>query len=65
MKDEKWIKEQLLDRFLRYVKIDTKSDSHKTGVIPSTSCQWDLLNLLKSVFAKKAISSLNLKLVER
>jgi tripeptide aminopeptidase len=60
MKDEKWLKEQLLDKFLRYVKIDTKSDPHKTGVIPSTMCQWDLLNLLKKELEELGISKISL-----
>ncbi len=60
MKDEKWIKEQLLDKFLRYVKIDTKSDPHNTKVIPSTQCQWDLLNLLKSELKELGIDKITL-----
>jgi tripeptide aminopeptidase len=35
----------LLERFLRYVQIDTRSDAHSTTT-PSTACQWDLLRLL-------------------
>lgn len=38
-------KEALLDRFLRYVKIDTRSDENST-TCPSTPKQWDLLRLL-------------------
>ena len=38
-------KEALLDRFLRYVKIDTKSDENSESC-PSTAKQWDLLRLL-------------------
>lgn len=60
MKDEKWIEEQLLNKFLRYVKIDTKSDSHNTSVIPSTKCQWDLLNLLKSELEALGINKISL-----
>ena len=37
----------LLERFIRYVKIDTQSDDSSESS-PSTSKQWDLLNLLKS-----------------
>lgn len=37
----------LLERFIRYVKIDTQSDDSSSQT-PSTSKQWDLLNLLKS-----------------
>jgi len=36
----------LLDRFLRYVQIDTRSDPHSEAT-PSTPCQWDLLKLLQ------------------
>ena len=38
-------KEALLDRFLRYVKIDTRSDETSTSC-PSTAKQWDLLRML-------------------
>jgi len=38
-------KEALLDRFLRYVKIDTRSDED-SKTFPSTEKQWDLLRLL-------------------
>ncbi len=40
------MKEQIIDRLSRYVKIDTQSnpDSNTT---PSTDKQWDLLRLLK------------------
>ncbi len=37
--------ETLLDRFLRYVQIDTTSDP-KSDTAPSTEKQWDLLRLL-------------------
>ncbi len=36
----------LLDRFLRYVQIDTRSDD-KSPATPSTPGQWDLLRLLE------------------
>ncbi|MDI1336684.1 MAG: peptidase T [Lacunisphaera sp.] len=36
----------LLDRFLRYVRIDTRSDD-KSPTTPSTPGQWDLLRLLE------------------
>jgi tripeptide aminopeptidase len=39
--------EDLLQRFLRYVQIDTRSDSH-SETFPSTPGQWDLLRLLES-----------------
>ena len=37
--------ESVIDRFLRYVKIDTQSEPDKTE-IPSTEKQWNLANLL-------------------
>lgn len=37
----------LLERFLRYVQIETRSDSHSSAQ-PSTPCQWDLLRLLET-----------------
>ena len=40
-----WFRKQLLDRFLRYVRIHTTSDRH-VDTIPSTPGQWDLLKLL-------------------
>ena len=33
------------ERFLRYVRIDTRSDD-RTGTTPSTACQWDLARKL-------------------
>lgn len=41
------MKEQLLDRFLKYVKIDTQSDENATSV-PSTTKQFDLAKILVS-----------------
>ena len=43
--DDQWFTRQIIDRFLRYVKIETTSDRHKQE-IPSTPCQWDLLHLI-------------------
>ncbi|WP_025785247.1 peptidase T [Sporosarcina sp. D27] len=40
------MKEQLLERFIRYAKIDTESDE-KSSTTPSSTNQWDLLHLLK------------------
>jgi len=36
----------LLDRFFRYIKIDTQSDPYNEEAFPSTEKQWDLANLL-------------------
>lgn len=38
--------DDLLDRFLRYVRIETRSDAH-SDTTPSTPGQWDLLRLLR------------------
>lgn len=40
------MKQQILDRFLRYIAIDTQSDESST-TFPSTSKQFDLLKLLR------------------
>ena len=37
----------LLDRFLRYVKINTRSDEQVTDHTPTTENQWDLARLLE------------------
>jgi len=37
----------LLDRFLRYVKINTRSDEEVTNRTPTTENQWDLARLLE------------------
>ncbi len=36
----------IIDRFFRYVKIDTQSDPYNEEVFPSTEKQWDLARLL-------------------
>ena len=46
----------LLDRFLRYVKIDTQSDEDSSST-PSTSKQYDLLNLLKEELLQLGVKS--------
>ena len=40
-------RQELEDRFLRYVRIDSQSDEDSTSV-PSTDCQWDVLRLLET-----------------
>ena len=40
-------KEDLLNRFLSYVQIDTQSDPH-SSTCPSTAKQWDLIHLLEN-----------------
>jgi len=39
------MKNDIIDRLTRYVKIDTQSDPQSNST-PSTQKQWDLLNLL-------------------
>lgn len=46
----------LLDRFIRYVKIDTQSDE-ESSLTPSTKKQYDLLNLLKEELSKLGVES--------
>ncbi|WP_040287685.1 peptidase T [Sporosarcina koreensis] len=41
------MKQQVLERFIRYAKVNTQSDE-KSLTVPSTKCQWDLLHLLKA-----------------
>ena len=38
--------QHIIDRFFRYIKIDTQSDPFNEDVFPSTEKQWDLANLL-------------------
>ncbi len=54
-----WIAEQLLCRFLRYVRIHTTSDRH-VETIPSTPGQWDLLGLLVSELQNIGVTDINL-----
>ncbi|NLD92132.1 MAG: peptidase T [Fibrobacter sp.] len=49
------MKEKILNRFLRYVKIDTQSDKHSTSV-PSTHNQFDLANTLVDELQSLGIS---------
>jgi len=46
----------LLDRFLRYVKIDTQSDE-ESSTSPSTKKQYDLLNLLEEELENLGVKS--------
>ncbi len=38
--------QQIIDRFFRYVKIDTQSDPNNEEAFPSTEKQWNLANIL-------------------
>lgn len=42
----------VLERFLRYVQVDSQSDPHNEDETPSTACQLDLARLLASELAK-------------
>lgn len=53
------IQSPLLERFLRYAKIDTTSDLH-VEEIPSTACQWDLLKLLEQELKDLGLSDVSL-----
>ncbi len=49
----------LLERFLRYVQIDTRSDSH-SETCPSTPGQWNLLRLLETELREIGASDVTL-----
>ena len=53
------MKETVLDRFLRYVKVNTRSQED-SETYPSTSCQWDLLRMLEGEM--KTLGLLDVKL---
>lgn len=53
------MKEQLLERFIRYAKIDTESDE-KSQTTPSTTNQWDLLHLLKEELSTLGMEDITL-----
>ncbi len=51
--------QQILDRFLRYVKIDTQSDPH-SNTCPSTEKQWNLANELADELKEIGLSEVTL-----
>lgn len=51
------IKSEVLERFIRYVKIDTGSDRHMETT-PTTVCQWDLARILEKELKDLGISDL-------
>ncbi len=53
-------KEALIERFFRYIKIDTQSDPENETVYPSTEKQWDLLYLLEKELKAMGMSEVNL-----
>ena len=42
----------VLERFLRYVQVDTQSNPHNEAVTPSTACQHDLARMLAAELAE-------------
>lgn len=52
-------KESVVERFLRYIAIDTKSDESSTTT-PSTKIQWDLANLLKKEMEEMGLQDISL-----
>ncbi|WP_301108817.1 peptidase T [Sporosarcina sp.] len=53
------MKEQLIERFIRYAKIDTQSDA-ASDTTPSTTKQWDLLHLLEKELAEIGLEEISL-----
>jgi tripeptide aminopeptidase len=51
----------VLERFLRYVKINTQSAEDGQS-IPSSQCQWDLINLLKDELTGMGVASVSVNL---
>jgi tripeptide aminopeptidase len=58
--DDKEFKMNLIDRFVRYVKIDTQSDAD-SSTVPSTSKQFDLLHLLKQELIDLGVKEIRLE----
>lgn len=62
MRDNNRLKSEekkLLERFIRYVKIETTSSSD-SRTSPSTSCQWDLLKMLEQELSQIGAEDVNL-----
>ena len=53
------MKQEILDRFLRYVKIDTQSDENSKEY-PSTKKQFDLANLLVEELKSLGLKDVNI-----
>ena len=51
--------DDLLDRFCRYVRLDTRSDDH-SPTCPSTPGQWDLLRLLEQELKELGVADVRL-----
>ena len=50
----------LLDRFLRYVKINTRSDEDVTDRTPTTENQWDLARILEQELTDMGMQDVHL-----
>lgn len=53
------MKEKLTERLIRYAKVDTQSDA-SSETTPSTSKQWDLLNMLKDELEELGLKEITL-----
>ena len=53
------MKEKLTERLIRYAKVDTQSDAC-SETTPSTSKQWDLLNMLKDELEELGLKAITL-----
>ena len=53
------MKEQLIERLIRYAKIDTQSDADSNST-PSTAGQWDLLHMLEKELAEIGLEEISL-----
>lgn len=61
MKDYEICGDELLQRFVRYVKVDTMSDPHALDTChPSTDGQWDLLRMLEQELKQFGLSEVSL-----
>ncbi len=47
IEDQEWFEQDVLERFLRYVRVHTTSDRHGTEA-PTTARQWNLTRMLES-----------------
>ena len=57
--DPEWAEKRLLDRFERYVRIDTTSDRH-VDAVPSTESQWELLRALEKELRELGVDDVDL-----
>jgi len=53
-------KNALIERFFKYIKIDTQSDPENETIYPSTQKQWDLLRLLEKELKEMGMSEVSL-----